>query len=130
MPLRGQHDVAQVAVAELADALREWLLRGALDELVRRPGLFPERLPPREAGGVRQDVQQCDPILRATAKIRHELTKRCLERQRLVADERQHERGRRELRERGEVEERVRRAWCIRSSSRIGTERARCITVD
>src|SRR6266567_421982 len=77
-----------------------------------------------------EDLPKGHPVLIAAAEIGDELAERHVERELSLADERQHERGRRELRERGEVEERSRGAWAVRARARIGTERASCIRVD
>ena len=126
----GEHDVTEIAVAELANVLRQRLLRGEPDELLWRLGLFPERLPPGEARGVGEHLQERHPVLRPASKVRQQLAKRHVQREGPVAHERKDERGRRELRERREIEQRCGRAWRVRSGTRIRTERARRVCVD
>ena len=126
----GEHDVTEIAVAELANVLRQRLLRGEPDELLWRLGLFPERLPPGEARGVGEHLQERHPVLRPASKVRQQLAKRHVQREGPVAHERKDERGRRELRERGEIEERLGGARPIGAGGRVGTQRSRGVRVD
>ena len=72
----GQHHVAEVAVGERAEVLRERLLRGAPDGLLDRVGLLPQREPPLQSGGVGEDVEERDLILPPAAEVGHELAQR------------------------------------------------------
>ena len=94
-----EHDVAEVAIAERADVLRERLLRGAPGGLLDRLHLAPQRQPPGEPGGVREDMSQRDVVLATTAEVADELAQRHREIEDRLAHEREHERRRRELRE-------------------------------
>src|SRR3989454_2262865 len=124
-----EHDVAEVAVLELADPLRERLIRGEPHRFSKRGRLFPERFPPREAGGVREDVLEGDPLLVRAAELGHQLAQRHIQAERAVANERQRERGGRELGERRQVEERVGGALRVGPGSLVWTERARSVSV-
>src|SRR6185503_5769998 len=122
-PLR-EHDVAEVAVRERAEVLRERLLCRAPNGLLTRLRLLPERQPPLQTGGVRQHMRERDVVLSTAVEIGDELAERRVEREDLVLDERQHESGGRELRQRREVEERIDRARRVGSGARIGAERS------
>src|SRR5687767_10679191 len=79
-----EHDVAEVAVGERAEVLREGLLRDPPERLLPGLRLLPQRKPPLEAGGMRQHVLQRDVVLPTTAEIGDELAEGCLERDELV----------------------------------------------
>ena len=126
----GQHDVAEIAVAELSDVLRERLPRGEPHDLLSRGCFLPERLPPGEAGRMCEDVPQRDPVLVAAAEVGNELAKRHVEFELSLAHEREDQSGRGELGERGKIEERRCRARAVGSGAWIGTQRASRIRVD
>jgi len=105
------------------------LARREPHELFRRRRFLPEGLPPGEARGVREDLAQRDPVLVAAAEVGHELAERHVELELFLAYERQNERGRRELRERCEIEERRFGARAVWTRARIGAERARCVGI-
>src|SRR5438093_630097 len=93
----GQHDVPEIAVAELSDVLRERLSRGEPRDLLSRRCFLPERLPPGEAGRMCEDLLERDPVLVAAAEIRDELAKRHVEFELSLTHERQDQSGRGEL---------------------------------
>src|SRR5439155_1507478 len=114
----------EVAIAERADVLRERLLRGAPGGLLDRLHLAPQRQPPGEPGGVREYMSQRDVVLATTAEVRDELAQRHREVEGRLAHEREHERRRRELGERCEIEDRVDGARRVRTGVRIGAQRS------
>ena len=120
-----EHDVAEVAVRERADVLRERLLRREPDGFFRALGLAPERLPPGEPGGVREDAEQRHAVLAGALEVGHELAERGVQRELALADERQQQRGGRELGERREVEHRIDRAGRVGTGTVVRTERPR-----
>src|SRR5207249_10810428 len=88
-----EHDVAEVAVRERADVSRERLLRREPDGFLRALGLAPERLPPGEPGGVREDAEQRHAVLAGALEVGHELAERGVQRELALADARQQQRG-------------------------------------
>jgi hypothetical protein len=74
---------------------------------------------------VGEDVRDRDAVLPAPAEVGHDLAQRHVEPQDAVADEREAEGRRRELRERREIEDARLGARSVRSGARIGAERAR-----
>src|SRR5688500_7411584 len=117
-----EHDVAEVAVGERAEVLRQRLLRRAPERLLPGLRLLPQWEPPLEAGGVCQHVPERDVVLPTAAEIGDELAEGSLERDDPVFDERQDQSGSGELRQRREVEERIHGARSVRTSARIGAQ--------
>src|SRR5207247_2570423 len=100
-----EHDVAEVAVLEVADLLGQRLLCREPDGILERGRLLPERLPPGQPSGVEEHVAQRDTVFLAAAKVGDQLPQRGVERELPLANERKKERGRRELGERRQIEE-------------------------
>jgi hypothetical protein len=71
-----------------------------------------------------EDMEQGDVVLPAPTEIRDELAKRRLELERALANERQQQCGGRQLRQRGQVEDRCCRAGRVRSGRVIRAERS------
>src|SRR2546423_2234193 len=69
----GQHDVAEVAVAELADVLRQRFLRSEPHNLLRGGSFLPKGFPPGESRRMCEDLPESHPVLVPAAEVGDEL---------------------------------------------------------